>query len=82
MNSSNRDLLVLLNEDILSPQAIEHQVELLHAMLYKVESTDNICIAHEIIDLNRYKIISRSSKIKDFIRKKEEKPFIFLSNKN
>ncbi len=82
MNTSNRDLLVLLNNDLLSQQAIEHQVELLHEMLYQVERTENLCIAHELIDLNKYKIISKSNKIRDFIRRKEEVPFLFLSNKN
>lgn len=82
MNTTNRDLLVLLNNEILSQKAIEHQVELLHEMLFKVESTENICIAHEILDLNRYKLITKASKVKDFIRKKELAPFIFLCNKN
>ena len=82
MNTTNRDLLLLLNQDILSPQALEHQVEMLHEMLYKVESTENICTAHEIIDLNRYKIISKVHLVRDHIRRKENKPFIFLNNKN
>ena len=82
MNTTNRDLLVLFNQDILSPQAIEHQVELLHELLFKVESTENISIAHEIIDLNRYKIISKKHQIKEFIRKKQSPAFVFLNNKN
>lgn len=82
MHSTNRDLLVLLNEDLLSPQAIEHQVELLHEMLFKIESFDNLCIAHEILDLNRYKKTSRKSIIKEHLKKKKEVPFVFLSNKN
>ena len=82
MHSSNRDLLVLLNNDLLSPQAIEHQVELLHEMLFKIESFDNLCIAHEILDLNRYKKISRKNLIREHLKRKKEVPFVFLSNKN
>ena len=32
MNKSNRDLLVLFNQEIMTPQAIEHEVELLHQL--------------------------------------------------
>jgi hypothetical protein len=52
MNRINRDLLVLFNQELMSPQAIEHQVDLLHELLYDVERMDNLVIAHEIIDLN------------------------------
>jgi hypothetical protein len=37
MNKSNRDLLVLFKEELMSPQAIEHEVEMLHELLYDVE---------------------------------------------
>ena len=57
MNNPNRDLLVLFNQELMTPQAIEHEVELLHQLLYSIERIENLIIAHEIIDLNRYKII-------------------------
>lgn len=82
MNTKNRDLLILLNQDVLSAKAIEHEVEFLHEILYKIESIENLCIAHEIIDLNRYRIISNISRLKDFFRSKENKAFTFLNNKN
>jgi len=37
MNKLNRDLLVLFNQELMTPQAIEHEVELLHQLLYNVE---------------------------------------------
>ncbi len=82
MNKSNRDLLVLFKEELMSPQAIEHEVELLHELLYSVEQIDNLVTAHEVINLNNYKIQNQYHIIRDTIRKKELKPFIFLSNKN
>ena len=82
MNKSNRDLLVLFKEELMSPQAIEHEVEMLHELLYAVEKIDNLVIAHEVINLNRYKIYNQFNIIRNTIRRKELKPFIFLNNKN
>jgi len=82
MNKSNRDLLVLFKEDLMSPQAIEHEVQLLHDLLYAAEKIENLIVAHEVIDLNKYKIQNQFNIIRDTIKKKVLKPFIFLSNKN
>ena len=82
MKKANRDLLVLFKEELMSPQAIEHEVELLHEMLYHVENINNICIAHEIIDLNKFQVRSQKHVIREALRRKEMKPFIFLNNKN
>ncbi len=82
MNKSNRDLLVLFKEELMSPQAIEHEVELLHELLYDVERIENLITAHEVINLNKYKIQTKPHLIRETIRRKELKPFIFLSNKN
>ena len=82
MNKSNRDLLVLFKEDMMSPQAIEHEVELLHELLYVVERIENLVIAHEVININRYKIQSEFHVVRDVIRMKKLKPFVFLNNKN
>ena len=82
MNKSNRDLLVLFNQELMSPQALEHEVSLLHELLFHVERVDNLVIAHELIDLNKYKVYSKHSLIKNYIRMKKEKAFVFLNNKN
>ena len=82
MNRMNRDLLVLFNQELLSPQAIEHEVELLHELLFVVERLDNLVIAHEILDLNKYKVINKSQVLYNTIRKQELKPFVFLNCKN
>lgn len=82
MNKSNRDLLVLFKEELMSPQAIEHEVELLHELLYAVEKIENLIVAHEVINLNKYKIQNQVHIIRNTIRKKVLKPFIFLCNKN
>lgn len=82
MNRMNRDLLVLFNQELLSPQAIEHEVELLHELLHIVERLENIVTAHEVIDLNKYKIINQKMVVRNVIRLQELKPFVFLNCKN
>ena len=82
MNKSNRDLLVLFKEELMSPQAIKHEVELLHELLYLVEKIDNLVIAHEVININKYKIQNKVSIIRTVLRSKVLKPFVFLNNKN
>jgi hypothetical protein len=82
MNNPNRDLLVLFNQELMSPQAIEHAVELLHELLYTVERIENMIIAHEVIDLNKYKIINKPHDLRNTIRQRELKPFVFLNCKN
>jgi hypothetical protein len=82
MNKFNRDLLVLFKEELMNPQSIEHEVEMLHELLYSVERIDNLIVAHEVIDLNRYKIFSDKNVVRITLRESELKPFIFLNNKN
>lgn len=82
MNYSNRDLLVLFNQELMSPQSIEHEVELLHQLLYSIERIENLVIAHEIIDLNKYRIINKSIPLNKLFRNGQLKPFVFLNCKN
>ena len=82
MNRINRDLLVLFNQELMSPKAMENEVELLHELLFTVESLENLVTAHEIIDLNKYKIINKEITLSKIIRLQELKPFVFLNCKN
>ena len=82
MYNSNRDILVLLKQDLLTHLAMEREVNLLHDLLYHVERLDNVVTAHELIDLNKYKIINKSGIIKTYLKNGKEKPFVFLNNMN
>ena len=82
MNRINRDLLVLFNQELMSPQAMENEVEQLHELLFTVERLDNLVASHVIIDLNRYKVIDKNSIVRKVIRLQELKPFVFLNCKN
>lgn len=78
----HRDLLVLINNEYHSQNAINYQVEWLHDVLFHLEAIDNFCAAHELININRHKIISSPQKIKKEILRKTETAFVFLNNKN
>lgn len=82
MNNPNRDILVLFKQELMTLQAMEQQVMLLHEMLFHVEKMDNIVTAHEILDLNKFKVIRKAVRIKQFLRLNTEKPFVFLNNLN
>ncbi len=82
MNNLNRDLLVMFNQELMSPQAIEQQVELLHELLFSVERMENLAAAHEVIDLNKYKVINKVLIVRNTIRTQVLKPFVFLNCKN
>jgi hypothetical protein len=82
MKSPNRDLLVLLKDETMSEQAIEQEVEKLNTMLFRLERSAYFCNAHELIDMNKFKVIHDSRQILQFAREKEQKPFVFLCNLN
>ncbi|HMG82257.1 MAG TPA: hypothetical protein VK559_04420 [Ferruginibacter sp.] len=82
MNKLNRDLMVLFNQDLMTPQSIEQEVEWLHELLYNVERIDNLIIAYEVIDINKYKVSNKPQLLRKAFRSKEAKPFVFLNNKN
>ena len=82
MNNPNRDLLVLFNQELMTPQSIEREVELLHALLYPVESVENLINTHEVFDLNKYKIITKPRQLRSIIRLQQLKPFVFLNCNN
>lgn len=82
MNRPNRDLMVLFKQELMTPQAIERQVELLHGLLYNVENIENLITAHEVIDVNKHKIITKHHQLRDLLRKQELKAFVFVNNKN
>jgi hypothetical protein len=82
MQRPKRDLLVLLKQELMTPQAMEQQVDQLHELLYKVESVENLILAHEIININNYKVSSKSFHLRNLFRQREIKPFVFLNCKN
>lgn len=82
MKTPNRDLLVLVKDDRLDKDAIEFELEQLNQMLLLFETVDNLCVAHEVFDLNKYRILHKLQQIRAVIGQKELKPFVFLFNRN
>jgi hypothetical protein len=80
MQTPSRDLLVMLKNEFMSQHEIEQEVEGLNELLYKAESDEQFCIAHELVDRNR--ITTKKKKILKAILYKELRPFRFLLNKN
>lgn len=82
MNNINRDLLVMFNQELMTQKAIELQVEMLHELLFNVESMENLAAAHEVIDLNKYKVFQKHPLVIKTIKQQELKPFVFLNCRN
>lgn len=80
--NQRRDLLVLLNNEQRTQQAIDHEVEWLHDVLFHVEELDNFCKAHEVLNVNRHKVINNINKVRKTVLRKTLKAFEFVSNKN
>lgn len=80
MQTPSRDLLVMLKNEFMSQHEIEQEVEGLNELLYKAESDEQFCIAHELVDRNC--ITSKRKRILKAILYKELRPFRFLINKN
>jgi hypothetical protein len=82
MNRSNRSLLVLFNQELKTPHAIEHEVGILHELLHHVEHLENVIVSHEIIDLNKHKLYNDRISLRKAFRDRKVKGFVFLNNKN
>jgi len=83
MHETNRDLLVISKSITLANEAImQYQITCLHEILHNTETVLNFCTAHEVIDINRGKIITKSLLVQQAIELKGEKPFVFISCKN
>lgn len=82
MNPRNRDLLVLTKKESMNHEELEHEIQLLNDLFYHLESSNALCIANEVIDVNRYKVINKLYKVKCALKEQTLKPFVFISNKN
>lgn len=76
MMSSNRDIMVLLKTETIT----EEELRDLHRLLQTIESPEEFCKAHELVDRNR--ITGKPNKILRESRHYLLRPFRFLINKN
>ena len=82
MKTPDRDLLVLMKDEFATEQFMEQELEQLNSLLFHYETVDTFCSAHEVFDINKYKIIRKPRAIHRITRQSELKPFQFLCNKN
>jgi hypothetical protein len=82
MKTCNRDLLVLVKDEHMNEQLMEHELEQLNDLLFHFETIESFCIAHEVFDVNRHKILYKKDTMQKIVRQKELRPFIFICNKN
>ncbi len=82
MTPRNIDLLVFTKRDSMNQDELQKEIELISDLFYFVENSDVLCKVNEVIDVNQYKILSRSSEVKQALRNSHHKPFVFICNKN
>lgn len=82
MKSANRDLLVLSKNESINEKEMELVIEKLNQLLFQAESTENLCLVTEIIDINSYQIIRKPKKIEKIISSNKLRRFQFIHNKN
>ena len=82
MKACNRDLLVLVKDEYMNDRLMEQELEQLNDLLFHYETMESFCVAHEVFDLNKHKIIHRMAPMQKVIRQKELKAFQFICNKN
>lgn len=78
--SPDRDLLVLIKNQFMSQQAIEHEVEQLNNILHQIELPHEFCKAHELVQRNR--VTQKTPRLMAAFRMPLLKPFWFLISKN
>ncbi len=82
MNIGTRDLMVLTKQSDHCHDDFQEEIKWLNLLLNDVEDIQHFCIANELIDVNRYKIITNPKKLHRAVCKRAYKPFVFIFNKN
>lgn len=82
MKRQTRDLLLLRKDEVQDEKSIEMEITVLNNLLQHVETTAVLCVAYELIDLNRFKILHDQLSISRVLKPNGLKPFQFLVNRN
>jgi hypothetical protein len=75
----NRDLLYVHTNDS-KPSVSE--LEILHKILFNIETMHKLSCCVEIIDFNKIKIIKKIHLVEQILRQPKLKPFQFVNNLN
>jgi hypothetical protein len=82
MKNANRDLLVLVKDAYTDQEAMQQEVQQLNLLLVNFETLESFCKAHEVFDIQKYRVLTRQSQLQKIIEKETLKPFVFICNKN
>ena len=82
MKRQTRDLLLLRKDEAQDEKSIEIEVAVLNNLLQHVETTAALCVAYELVDLNRFKILHDQLSISKVLKPNALKPFHFLVSRN
>ena len=82
MKNSNRDLLILVKEAFTNQEAMQYELQQLNMLLGDFETLESFCLAHEVFDLQKYRILTKRAQLQKIIEKDTLKPFVFICNKN
>lgn len=82
MKNSNRDLLILVKEVYTNQEAMQYELQQLNTLLGDFETLESFCAAHEVLDLQKYRILTKKAQLQKVIERETLKPFIFICNKN
>ena len=75
-------MLVLVKDEHMNEKSMEHELEQLNDLLFRFETIESFCMAHEIFDISRHKTLCKRDNIQRVIREKELRAFFFICNKN
>ena len=82
MKNANRDLLVLVKDAYTNKEAMQYELQQLNMLLVNFETLESFCIAHEVFDIQKYRVLTKKSQLQKIIEKETLKPFMFICNKN
>lgn len=82
MHGPNRDILVISAKAHLDDALYFRELAILNKILFEIETLTGYCQCHEIIDVNRHKVIRKPMLVQQAIRDQLHKPFVFAFCKN
>ena len=82
MKDMNRDLWLLCKHYYMTQSELDRQVSLLNTLFYHAEYWNNFCSSHEILDINRRKIIRKPHLMQSILHERRLKAFVFVNNLN
>jgi hypothetical protein len=82
MTNPTHNVLVFLNQETKSGNSFKSEVQTLEKLFVKIILSNDTLIAHEVIDIQRHRILTKLSQIEKYFNLTGQKPFVFLNNKN